>query len=289
MSILSIQSHVAYGHVGNSAAVFPLQRLGFEVWPVHSVQYSNHAGYGDWEGTVFTPATIRALVDGIERRGALARCQAVLSGYMGDAGIVEAVLHAVERVRANNPRALYHCDPVLGDSHKGLYVDAGIAERMRAAAVPAATVVTPNQFELEHLTGRAVNTLDDALAAARGLLALGPRVVLLTSLSHAATPDGTIGLLAATAEACWCVETPFLPMDPMPHGSGDAISALFLAHYLRNAGAATRVPDSLAAAAAAILAIMNATAAAGGTELALIAAQDDIVNPPRRFPVRRVA
>ena len=98
-----------------------------------------------------------------------------------------------------------------------------------------------------------------------------------------------IGLLAATADACWCVETPFLPMDPMPHGSGDAISALFLAHYLRNAGAATRVPDSLAAAAAAIFAIMNATAAAGGTELALIAAQDDIVNPPRRFPARQVA
>lgn len=289
MSILSIQSHVAYGHVGNASAVFPLQRLGFEVWPIHTVQFSNHVGYEDWEGTVFSPEQIRKLVDGIERRGVFAGCEAVLSGYMGDAATSESVLYAVERVRAHNPRALYNCDPVMGDVGIGLYVTDGIPEEMRGRTVPAANIITPNQFELELLTGRTITTLDDAVAAARQALAMGPEVVLLTSLRHAATRPGTIGMLAVTADACWQVETPYLAMDPMPHGSGDAVSALFLGHYLRAPAGPGRVETALGLAAQAIFAIMNASAKAGGTELALVAAQDEIAAPSRRFPVERLA
>ena len=126
MNILSIQSWVAYGHVGNASAVFPLQRLGAEVWAVNTVQFSNHTGYGAWTGQVFTGEQVAAVIDGIAARGALARCDAVLSGYMGDAGIGAAILDAVARVRAAQPGGVYCCDPVIGDEGRGVFVRPGI-------------------------------------------------------------------------------------------------------------------------------------------------------------------
>lgn len=288
MNILSIQSHVAYGHVGNASAVFPLQRLGFEVWPIHTVQFSNHVGYPDWEGMVFSAEHIRQVVEGIERRGVLGSCAAVLSGYMGDAALAEAILYAVERVRAANPQAIYTCDPVMGDIGIGLYVTEGIPEEMRGRAVPAADLITPNQFELELLADRPIHSLDDAIAAGRKVAATGPRVVLVTSLRHAATAADEIEMLAVTAEAAWRVRTPYLVLDPMPHGSGDAVAALFLGHYLLAAPGPERIPQALAGAAPAIFGIMEATARAGSGELALIAAQDEIARPSRSFPVERV-
>src|SRR4026207_1315005 len=107
MNLLSIQSHVAYGHVANAAATFPLQRIGVEVWPIHTVQFSNHTGYGAWTGRVFNGATIAQLVEGIAERGVLAQCDGVLAGYMGSAEIGIAILAAVARVREANPGALY--------------------------------------------------------------------------------------------------------------------------------------------------------------------------------------
>src|SRR5205085_9071509 len=98
MNLLSIQSHVAYGHVGDSAAVFPLQRIGVEVWPVHTVQFSNHSGCGRWGGRVLSGGTIRLVVEGIEARGVLGECDGVLSGYLGSVDNGEAVLDAVARV-----------------------------------------------------------------------------------------------------------------------------------------------------------------------------------------------
>src|SRR5258707_10657968 len=105
MNLLSIQSHVAYGHVGNSAAVFPLQRLGIDVWPIHSVQFSNHTGYGKWRGAVFDAAMIGDVMQGIEERGVLGTCDGVISGYMGSPEIGEAILDAVTRVKRANPAA----------------------------------------------------------------------------------------------------------------------------------------------------------------------------------------
>ena len=136
MNILSLQSHVAYGHVGNSAAVFALQRIGVEVWPIHTVQFSNHTGYGAWRGRAFDPGLIQELVEGIEDRGVLGRCDGVLSGYMGSAAIGTAILDAVARMKRANPRAQYCCDPVIGDVGRGVYVQPGIAEFMRAARSP---------------------------------------------------------------------------------------------------------------------------------------------------------
>ena len=153
VSVLSIQSHVAYGHVGNSSAVFPLQRLGIEVWPVHTVQFSNHTGYGEWTGRVFDGQAVEEVVQGIAARGVLGRCDAVLSGYLGSADIGHAVVAAVGQVREANTDAVYCCDPVIGDVGRGIFVRPGIADFLREVAVPAADIVTPNHFELDLLSG----------------------------------------------------------------------------------------------------------------------------------------
>lgn len=201
-NILSIQSWVSFGHVGNAAAVFPLQRLGFEVWAIHTVQFSNHTGYGAWTGTVFPPEAVAGLIEGIEARGVLPECGAVLSGYMGSEGTVAAVVDAVRRVRAANPDALYACDPVMGDVGRGVFVRPELPDLIAAQAIPEADIVTPNQFELELLTGVTVDTLEHALDAARALRqrmrAGGPRVVLLTSLVRSGAPENSIETLAVT-------------------------------------------------------------------------------------------
>ena len=284
MSILSIQSHVTYGHVGNAAAVFPLQRLGFEVWPVHTVQFSNHLGYGDWQGQVFTAEHIASIIDGLAARGALGACAAVLSGYLGAARLGQVVIDTVGRVRAASPSALYLCDPVMGDTDSGLYVHGDIPEFLRTKAVPMADVLTPNLFELEQLTRRRIANQAEAVTAARDLLALGPTVVVVTSLRHDQTPADAIDILAVTADGAWRVRTPFLPFEPAINGSGDAVAALFLGHYLKTREA----PAALAEAAAAIFAIVAATQSAGTRELQLITAQEAMINPARRFPVERV-
>ena len=281
MNILSIQSWVAYGHVGNASAVFPLQRLGAEVWAINTVQFSNHTGYGHWTGQVFTGEAVRELVDGVEARGALRRCDAVLSGYLGDRAIGEAILDAVARVRGANPRALYCCDPVIGDDRDGIYVRPGIADFLRENALPAADIATPNQFELEMLTGLAFASLDGAKAAAAALMgqlrADGPRVVLVTSLQIGTTPDDSIDMLAAAPGGFHLLRTPKLPVDL--NGAGDAIAALFLYHLLRTGSAAA----ALEAAGSSIHGVLRRTAEAGAGELLTIAAQEELVAPTRVF------
>jgi pyridoxine kinase len=278
-AILSIQSAVAYGHVGNSAAVFPLQRLGMEVWPVHTVQFSNHPGYGHRTGQVFDGAHVRDVVDGIAARGVFPGCAAVLSGYLGDPGVGEAVLHAVHAVRAANPAALYCCDPVMGDTEPGLYVQAAIPALLRDRCLPAADIATPNQFELEQLTGRPVTTLGDAQAAVAALRAtMRPGAcVLVTSLAIDDTPGDAIDLLVVDAQGAWRLRTPRLPLAA--NGTGDTIAALFLLHRLRTGCAAA----ALSAAASSTFGLLRRTAGAGSRELLTVAAQDEFVSPTEVF------
>ncbi len=202
-NLLSIQSWVACGHVGNASAVLPLQRLGIDVWAVNTVQFSNHTGYGVWRGSMFSGEMIREVVTGIEERGVLASCDGVLSGYMGGPGIGEAILEAVAKVKGANPAALYCCDPVIGDVGSGVYVRAGIPEFMKEHAIPAADVITPNQFELEFLAGRPIRTLDDLHAALDTAHALGPQVVLATSVHLDDTPVGAIDMVAPDEWSRW--------------------------------------------------------------------------------------
>jgi pyridoxine kinase len=286
MRVLSIQSHVAYGYVGNRAATFPLQRLGHEVWAVNTVEFSNHTGYGAWKGRVAAPEQVRDVIAGIAERGALASCDAVLTGYMGDAALGEVVLEAVAMVRAANPQAVWCCDPVIGDIDRQVYVRPGIPEFFRDRIVALSDILTPNHFELEWLTGRKVSTLKDALSAARALMGEGshPSIVLVTSLRRSDAPAGTIEMLALTREAAWLVSTPELAFPIAPNGTGDAVAALFLAHW----HAHRDVCRALEVVAATIFAVLEATLQSGERELRLVTAQDVLVSPPRRFSAMRL-
>jgi pyridoxine kinase len=282
MNILSIQSHVAYGHVGNSAAVFPLQRLGVEVWPVHTVQFSNHTGYGSAQGRVFDAGMIREVVGGIAQRNVLAECGGVLSGYIGSAEIGSAILDAVTTVKSANPAARYCCDPVIGDVGRGIFVREGVPEFMKTQAMPAADIVTPNQFELDYLAGRTSKTLAQARDAVKALHDLGPRAILVTSLHTQETPEDAIDLLGSDETGCFRLRTPRLPLAV--NGAGDAIAALFFAHYLR----AGRIDVALSRAASSIFGVLAKTVEAGAREIQLIAAQDELITPSRLFEAEAI-
>ena len=282
MTILSIQSSVAYGHVGNSAAVFPLQRIGVEVWPVHTVHFSNHTGYGAWRGMVFSAETVAGVVQGIEERGVLHECDGVLSGYMGDASLGEVILDAFNRVKKANPSAVYCCDPVMGDVERGFFVRPGIPEFMRDRAVPAATIITPNQFELEYLADRAVTDLESALASVDQVMVCGPSVVLVTSLRRRDARGDQIEMLAVDSGGAFTIETPLLPVNV--NGAGDMTAALFFAHW-RKSGS---IQIALELTTGAVFGVLEATVAAGAREIQLIKAQESIANPSRRFQAARV-
>ena len=282
MNFLSIQSHVAYGHVGNSAAVFPLQRLGHEVWPVHTVQFSNHTGHGSWRGAVFAAETVRDVVRGIAERGVLGTCDGVLSGYVGSAEIGEAVLDAVAQVRKANPGAKYCCDPVIGDVERGVFVRPGIPEFMAERAVPAADVVTPNHFELDCLTGRTTSTIADVLAAIDLLHARGPRATLVTSLRTRETPEDAVDVLVSDQSGRFSVRTPRLPISV--NGAGDAIAALFFGHVLQSGSSA----EAMSLAVSSIFGVLRRTAQAGSQEILLVAAQEEFIAPSRVFEPERI-
>jgi pyridoxine kinase len=281
MNVLAIQSSVAYGHVGNSAAVLPLQRLGHDVWAVNTVTFSNHPAHGSYRGRVTPPDEVAELIRGIEERGALARCDAVVSGYLGEPGTAEVVRDTVDRVRAANPRVLYCCDPVIGETHSGVYVRAGIPEAIRNRLVPAADLVKPNLFELGYLVGRPVTTLAEAVAAADDLQVRGPRVVVATGipLAEAAEPLGT---LAVGPDGAWLARVPGRRVPG--HGAGDLFTAVFLGVYLVGRDPAA----ALAHAVAALDAVLAETERRGARDVALVAAQEAIVHPSRAVPLERL-
>jgi len=282
VNILSIQSRVAYGHVGNSAAVFPLQRLGHEVWPVDTVSFSNHLGYPTWSGRTFAPAEVADIVAGLTKLGVLSRCDAVLTGYLGDKGNGAVVLDAVSRVQAANPQAVYACDPVAGDRGSGLFVKPDVPPIFLEQLLPLADMTFPNAFELEYLTGGRTDSLTAALAAAdqlRGRMRPGA-LVLVTSLLRADGPPGRIEVLAVNDAGAWLIDTPY--QDGPPHGAGDCFAALFLGHYLKT----RTVETTLARAVSAIYSVL--TASAGTAELRIVAAQEALEQATPLFQPRRV-
>jgi pyridoxine kinase len=281
-TILSIQSSVAYGHVGNSAAAFLLMRMGVEVHPVLTVHYSNSTAYGTWRGPVLSVDDIRDVILGIDERGALTEVDAVLTGYQGSAAIGEAVLDTVALVRERNPKAIYCCDPVMGDVGRGFFVAAGIPEMYRDRIVGKADIITPNQFELEFLTGKPASTLDELLEAADALRAKGPGTVLVTSAVTSDLNPDEVSMLAVSADGAWLVSTPQLA--PTFSGSGDITSAAFLATFLELGS----VPEALAKTAAIVYSVLEITAESGHRELRLVKAQDAIVHPTHSFAVRQI-
>ena len=282
MKILSIQSSVAYGHAGNSSAVFPLQRLGHEVWAVNTVHFSNHTGYGAWRGPLLAPSDVAEVITGIEERGVLPQCDAVLSGYQGAEEVGEVVLDAVARVKAANPAAVYCCDPVMGDVGRGFFVRPGIPEFMRDKVIPAADLATPNQFELGYLTGTEPTDLASTLASVDAAREMGPSSVLVTSVERPDAAPDTIEMLAATPEGAWLVGTPRLPLKA--NGSGDVTAALFTGHYRSTGDAA----DALARTTSSVWDLLRTTHESGERELQLVEAQEYYAQPRMQFEVTQV-
>lgn len=337
MRIVSIQSSVAYGYAGNSAAVFPLQRLGHEVWAVNTVHFSNHTGYGSFRGMVFDPADVAEVLRGVAERGAFAATDMVLTGYQGSPGVAQVVLDTVAAVKDANPAARYCCDPVMGDAGKGMFVARDLPELIRTRVLPAADILTPNAFELAYLAGSGgdpataipadVRTVAGVLAAVGRIRALGPRVVLVTSVEDgAAVPpvaggcdgpgdtgerfgltanydasavgsaagapggtdtDDTVSMIAVDESGAYQVRTPRLPL--LPNGAGDVTAAIFAARLGQDG-----IAQALAATASSLHAILTETLRAaqhtggGAVELALIGAQQHIAHPAREFPVTRI-
>ena len=277
MSILSIQSLVAYGHAGNSAALFPLQRLGKVVWPVMTVHFSNHTGYGEWRGPLLAADDVAEVIRGVQERGAFERCEAVLSGYQGAEDVGAVVLDAVARVKAASASALYCCDPVMGDVGRGMFVRPGIPEFMRDRVVPAADVVTPNHFELDFLAGTTSTTLPELLEAADRVRASGPSVVLVTSAILEDTPEDSLDMVAVSAEGAWRTRTPRLSVSPP--GAGDLTAAVFLANLLDR----HPLPVALARTTSSVFAVVEATAEAGVREMRIIETQDRLADPRMEF------
>lgn len=279
---LSIQSSVSYGHVGNSAAVFPLQRIGIDVMPVATVAFSNHTGYGAWRGPLMSGETVREIVTGIDERDGLADVEFVLSGYQGGNDIGDAILDSVALVKERNPKAIYACDPVLGNAASGCFVATEVQELIRDRVIPKADLITPNQFELGFLTNTNPQTIDETLASVDLVRELGPKHVLVTSVARPDRPENTIEMLAVTDEGAWIVQTPHLPMKA--NGSGDVTAALFTAHFVKTNDAAL----ALAKTVSSVFALLENTLASGERELQLIESQEAYANPEMQFEVRKI-
>ncbi len=282
MKILSIQSAVAHGHVGNSAAVFPLQRIGVEVLPVYTVNFSNHTGYGAWRGPMIDPSDVREVVTGIEERGVFPQIDAVLSGYQGGEGIADVIIDAVARVKAANPDAVYACDPVMGNAKSGCFVAPAIPDLLRDRVVPVADIITPNQFELGYLTGTSPADLESTLASVDAARAMGPSTVLVTSVERPDREEGTIEMLAVDDAGAWLVATPHLPMKA--NGSGDVTAALFTAHYVGTGDARTALERTVSS----VFDLLQTTLDSGERELQLIESQEFYANPRMQFTARQV-
>jgi pyridoxine kinase len=252
VAVLSIQSHVVYGYAGNAAAVFPLQRLGREVWAVNTVEFSNHTGYGSWQGDVLSAELAARLIKGLEERGVLRYAEAALSGYLGDAAIGKVVKDAVIKIKRESPGAVYCCDPVMGDAGHGFYVKPGILEMFKEELVPIADIITPNQFEAEALSQASMAELCGAYEAVDALHAMGPRVVLVTSYRE---KEGEISMLASDKTNLYKVTTPEIALGADVSGTGDVAAALFLSRYLETGN----LKQALEMCAASIFGVLQAS------------------------------
>jgi len=288
MAVLSIQSHVVFGYAGNTAAVFPLQRLGREVWAINTVEFSNHTGYGAWRGKVLGAELAGELVTGLRERGVLNRCEAVLSGYLGGADVGGAVIDAVKKARGESEGVLYCCDPVMGDVGRGFYVKPDIPDIFRKELIPLADIACPNQFELQALTGMEIASLKDAVRAVNKLHEMGPNVVLVTSYKE---KDGELGMIASDKTNCFSITTPELPLGNGVAGTGDMTTAVFLSRYLETKDLEKTLELCTASVFGVLQASYGHSPAKGENlplELRIIDAQEELVRPSHTFKAVRI-
>jgi pyridoxine kinase len=281
MNVISIQSQVAFGHVGNSAAVFPMQMHGIDVIAVPTTLLSNRPGYPSLRGRVLDAELVADILGGIEERGAVDSSDMVLSGYLGSPGIGAVVADFVARAKARKPSLAYCCDPVIGDRDRGLFVPADLPPLVRDRLCPLADIITPNHFEFEWLSGAKATTSAQVIAAAQALMARGPSVVIVTSAELDDTPPSEIATVAIEKSGdgirAWRAGTPKLPISPS--GTGDLFAALFVAARVRGSD----TPVALAHAVSAVFAVLERTAMAGTEEMRIVESGEALVRPARRF------
>ncbi|WP_265432975.1 pyridoxal kinase PdxY [Aeromonas salmonicida] len=283
--ILSIQSHVVFGCAGNSAAVFPMRRMGMEVWPVNTVQFSNHTQYSQgWQGMVMPDGHIRQLITGLADIGVLGQCDALLSGYLGSAEQGEEILAAVARLKALNPSALYFCDPVMGHPDKGCIVAPGVADFLKNRALTCADMLAPNLLELEQLTERAIRNVPQALAACQQLRDQGVKLVMVKYLGKAGFAMDRFEMLLVCEEGAFHISRPLYPFARDPIGVGDLLSATMLANLL----AGFTPVAAFERTNASVDAVVAQTWLAGAYELQLVAAQQAMVLPQVREQATRL-
>ncbi|EMK3392091.1 pyridoxal kinase PdxY [Vibrio parahaemolyticus] len=283
-SILSIQSHVVYGHAGNSSAVFPIQRMGIDAWPIHTVQYSNHTQYEQgWKGQKFCSDDVRTLLHGLDNINTLGECGAVLSGYQGSPDQCKAVADVVRSVKESNHNAIYVCDPVMGDPDKGCIVADGVREEITQSLLPISDVIVPNQYELTAMTGVEIHSVYDAVTACKEALKLGPKIVLVKHL-HSIDSD-MFSMILATPKACYLTQRPNIEFKQQPVGVGDLISAVFTACLMKNMSPTVAFRHTNNA----IYGVLDITKGCGTWELQIVNAQYEFVEPSHDFNIVKIA
>lgn len=256
LAVLSIQSRVVYGHVGNAAAMPALAGLGIETWPIDTVTLSCHMGYPEARGSRHHAEPLAALLEGLDAIGAFAECDAVLCGYLGEAANAAVVADAVARVKRVNPRAFFVCDPVLGERGEGLYVEEAVARATRSILLPLADVIVPNQFELGWLADAPTDTVDEVLAAARHLVdvAQAENRALAVVATGIRIEGGTrLSNMLIDGNGAWRCNTERRPL--VAHGTGDYFAARLVGRRLLGAD----LKDAVAAATADTTRVVAAT------------------------------
>ena len=272
--ILSLSSQVARGTVGHAVNDFIWQRLGFETMTLPTVLLSNRPDYPLCTGERLNAQLLEEMLSTLEKNGFLDDVAAIFTGYLPSVEYVALAARWVERLKSARPAIIYCCDPIFGDEPGGLYIAEAAAAALRDTLVPKADIVTPNRFELGWLAQCPVLNADDSVGAARNLSGL----VLATS-SPSEQP-GFIANIAVDDEEVWQAVTPF--REAVPHGTGDMLSALFLAHILRGNSAR----NALALAVGGLETVIEASM--DRDELALIATQGDWADPAP-WPVEPVS
>lgn len=275
-AVIVISSHVARGSVGNRAAVFALETLGYPVWAVPTVILPWHTGHGPSTRIVPSPEQFSAFTRDLEQAAWLGEVGAVLSGYLGNAEQAADVASLVRSVKAQNPKALYVCDPVMGDK-EGLYVPETTAAAMRDLLIPLADVSTPNRYELEWIAGRKLRDLADIIAAARKL---GPARMLVTSSPGRSLGD--IGNLLVTKQGALLAE--HRQISGPPSGMGDLTSSVFLARLL----AGNTDEQALRTTTATVYEVLSRAAERGGDELQLETDAVSLSRPAAAVEMRRL-
>ncbi|MDC9621205.1 pyridoxal kinase PdxY [Xenorhabdus sp. XENO-7] len=289
-NVLSIQSHVVFGHAGNSAAVFPMHRMGVNVWPLNTVQFSNHTQYPQWRGCVMPPEHLAEIAQGIGEIDKLVSCNAVLSGYIGSAEQGNHILDIVRQVKQANPEAWYFCDPVMGHPEKGCIVAPGVAEFLCEKALPISDIIAPNLLELETLSMRKIENVEQAISAARELCEKGPEIVLVKHLSRAGYRTDRFEMLLVTKEHSWHISRPLINTgERQPVGVGDLTSGLLLVNLLKSTSLTDEaLQAALEHVASAVYEVMLETQERGEYELQIIAAQDKMVTPTHQFSAAQI-